>query len=424
MESDLSYQIILLACVVLSAIFSSAETALTTVTESYVRQLIEEKRVLLAPFKLWLTRPNRVLTAIIIGNNLVNTLAAVVATIYAQKLFSDYVISIATTVVTLVLLVFGEITPKTFARHNARAVLSVSLYIIYPFYFLLFPFVWVLSNLSTFLVSLLGGHTKREGPVATEEDIAYLIRLSHEEGVFKQEHGNMLQSVMSFGETTAREIMVPRTDLSSLPIDCGFKEILRLVSQYGYTRWPVYDGDIDHVVGILYVKDLINFLTVSSGQEFVLKNHLRKAIFLPESMRLDAVLREFKRQKLHLAIIVDEYGGTAGVVTLEDTLEEIVGEIHDEYDKEEEEETIKKLGENHFIAEGRASISNVQRKTGISLPNDESYDTLAGFLVSQFGEIPKKNASLEFENWRFEVTEVEEKRVVKVEIIALDPKVS
>ena len=154
----------------------------------------------------------------------------------------------------------------------------------------------------------------------------------------------------------------------------------------------------------------------------MLRNHLRKAIFLPESMRLDSVLREFKRQKLHLAIIVDEYGGTAGVVTLEDTLEEIVGEIHDEYDQEEEEETIKKLGDDHFIAEGRASISDLQKKTGISLPSDESYDTLAGFLVSQFGEIPKKNAVLEYENWRFEVTEVEEKRVVLVEIMALNPQ--
>jgi CBS domain containing-hemolysin-like protein len=418
MESDLSYQIILFACVVLSAIFSGAETALTTVPETYVRQLIDEKRVLIKPFKLWLTRPNRVLTVIIIGNNLVNTLAAVVATIYAQRLFNDYVISIATTVVTLLLLIFGEITPKTFARHNSRSIVVWLMYVIYPIYFLLFPAVWVLSNLSTFLVSLIGGHTKREGPVATEEDIAYLIRLSHEEGVFKQEHGNMLQSVMSFGETTAREIMVPRTDLSILPIDCDFKEILHLVSQYGYTRWPVYNGDIDHVVGILYVKDLINFLIASNGQEFILKNHLRKAIFLPESMRLDSVLREFQRQKVHLAIIVDEYGGTAGVVTLEDTLEEIVGEIHDEYDKEEEEETVNKISDQHFIAEGRASISYLNKQTGLSLPDDEQYDTLAGFLVAEFGEIPKNNAVLDYQNWQFRVIEVEENRVLKVEIKA------
>lgn len=422
MDSDLSYQIILVACIILSAVFSGAETALTTVTESYVRQLIEEKRVLIRPFKLWLMRPNAVLTAIIIGNSCVNTLAAVVATIYAQRVFDNYVISIATTGVTLLLLVFGEITPKTFARHNSRAVVAWLMYIIYPIYFLLFPAVWVLSNLSTFIVSLIGGHTKREGPVATEEDIAYLIRLSHEEGVFKQAHGNMLQSVMSFGETTAREIMVPRTDLSTLAIECSYQEILRLVSQYGYTRWPVYNGDIDHVVGILYVKDLINFLTNSRKEDFILKNHLRKAIFLPESMRLDAVLREFQRQKVHLAIVVDEYGGTAGVVTLEDTLEEIVGEIHDEYDKEEEEETVQKLGERHFIAEGRASISYLSRQTGVSLPSDELYDTLGGFLVAQFGQIPKKDAVLEWDNWHFRVTEVEENRVVEVEITAQEPK--
>jgi CBS domain containing-hemolysin-like protein len=416
MQSDLSYQIILIACVIFSAIFSGAETALTTVPESYVRQLIDEKRVLIKPFKLWLARPNRVLTAIIIGSNLVNTLAAVVATIYAQKLFDNYVISIATTGVTLALLIFGEITPKTFARHNSRRIVTWLMYIIYPMYFLLFPAVWILSNLSTFLVGLIGGHTKREGPLATEADIAYLIRLSHEEGVFKQEHGNMLQSVMSFRETTVREIMVPRTDLSSLPLDCPFKELLRLVSQYGYTRWPVYDGDIDNVIGILYVKDLINFLTTPQQQEFILKNHVRRAIFIPESMRLDGALREFQRQKVHLAIVVDEYGGTAGAVTLEDTLEEIVGEIHDEYDKEEEEQTVKKISEGHFIADGRTSISNLFRQTGINLPNDETYDTLGGFLVARFGEIPEQDALLEYEQWRFLVVEVEKNRIVKVEI--------
>lgn len=421
MDSDLSYQIILLACIVFSAIFAAAEMALTTVPETYIRKLIEEKRVFVRPFNLWLTRPNGVLTAIIIGSNVVNTLAAVVATIYAQRLFHEFVISIATTAVTLALLIFGEITPKTFARHNSRSVVSWLLYIIYPIYYLLFPAVWVLSNLSTFLVHLVGGRTKRVGPVATEEDIAYLIRLSHEEGVFKQEHGNMLQSVMSFKETTAREIMVPRTDLCTLPIDCSFKEVLALVAHHGYTRWPVYEGDIDHVVGILYVKDLINFQTTTDGRKFALKDLLRKAIFLPESMRLDSVLREFQRQKVHLAIVVDEYGGTAGVVTLEDTLEEIVGEIHDEYDKEEEEVTVKKIADRHFIVEGRTSISDLQKQTGISLPSEESYDTLGGFLVAQFGEIPKNNAVFEYGNWRFRVVEVEEKRIVKVEILAESP---
>ncbi len=416
MESDLSYWIILVACLLLSAMFSAAETSLTSLPEAYIRKLIEEKRVLIKPFQLWLNKPNRVLTTIIVGNNLVNTLAAVVATVYAQKLLDHFVISIATGCVTIALLVVGEITPKTFARHNARGLVTWLMYIIYPIYFLLFPIAWVLSNLAVFLVKLLGGHTNRVGPMATEEDIAYLIRLSHAEGVFKPEQGLMLQSVIAFRDTVVREIMVPRTELFSFAIDETYDEVLEQISTFGYTRWPVYEEDIDHVVGVFYVKDLIK-TKVPDHVPFHLKDYMRKALFIPESMKLDAVLREIQRKKVHLAVVVDEYGGTAGIVTLEDILEEIVGEIRDEYDKEEEEETIQVVGEHHFLADGRTSISDLERVTGIELPGDEAFDTLGGFLVSTFGEIPRKNAEFVFHGYIFRVTEVEEKRVLKVEII-------
>jgi CBS domain containing-hemolysin-like protein len=419
MESDLSYWIILVLCLVLSAIFSAAETALTSVPEAYIRKLVDERQVIVKPFLLWLSKPNRVLTTIIVGNNLVNTLAAVVATVYAQKLFDQFVISIATGAVTIALLIVGEITPKTFARHNARGLVHWLMYIIYPIYFLLFPAVWVLSHSAVFLVQLLGGHTKRVGPMATEEDIAYLIRVSHEEGVFKPEQGLMLQSVITFRDTSVREIMVPRTELFSLAVNESFDEVISQVTQHGYTRWPVYDDDIDHVVGIFYVKDLINF-QVQGGQDFHLKDHLRKANFIPDSMKLDAVLREFQRKKVHLAIVVDEYGGTAGIVTLEDILEEIVGEIRDEYDKEEEEQTVKQVGEHHFIADGRVSITDLERFTGIELPDDDAYETLGGFIISVFGKIPRKNAECIFQGSKFRVIEVEEKRVVKVEIMKAD----
>lgn len=415
MESDLFYLIVLLVCLLLSALFSGAETALTTVPETYIRKIIEDNRGLIRPFKLWLDRPNRVLTTIIVGNNLVNTLTAVVATVFAQKLFDQFVISIATGAVTVLVLIFGEITPKTFARHNARAVVAPMLYIIYPIYILLFPAVWLFTHFGVFMVHLLGGLTNRVGPLATEEDIEYLIRISHEEGVFKREQGQMLQSVISFRETSAREIMVPRTRLFSLHVDTPFEKVMEQVIHYGYTRWPVYTEDIDHVVGVFYVKDLINF-QVGGGKQFVLKEHLKKPIFIPESMKLDEVLREFQRKKIHLAIVVDEYGGTAGIVTLEDILEEIVGEIRDEYDREEEEQTIRKVGAHHFIADGRATISDVDRTCGLTLPHDEAFETLGGFLISVFGKIPKKHAEYIHHDWRLRVIEVEEKRIVKVEI--------
>lgn len=416
MESDLFYLIVLISCIILTALFSAAETALTTISETQIRKLIEEKKVFITPFKLWLTRPNKVFTAILVGNNMVNTLAAVVATIYAQKIFHDYVISISTTVVTVTLLVFGEITPKTFARHNAKGVLSWVLYIIYPIYFLLLPATWVLSHFAIFLVHLIGGRTKREGPLATEEDIAYLIRVSHEEGVFKPDQGLMLQSVIAFRDTSAKEIMVPRTELFSLTLDMSYEEILSQVATHGYTRWPVYSQDIDNVVGIFYVKDLLNFVA-GQGKKFNLKDHLRKVLFIPESMKLDAILREFQRKKVHLGIVIDEYGGTAGALALEDILEEIVGDIKDEYDKEEEEQTIKRINDEYFIASGRASISDLEKICGINIPNDDVYDTLGGYLITVFGQIPKINQEHDHDNWKFRVIDVEEKRIIKVEII-------
>ena len=423
MESDLSYFLALFFCVFLSAIFSASETALTSLPESYFRKIIEEKKGIIAPFSLWLYSPNRILTAIIIANNLVNTLAAVLATVYAQRLFSDYVISIATFCVTLALLIFGEITPKTFARHNAKYIVKWLLYAIYPVYLMLYPAVLILSYLAVFLVHSFGGKTSRVGPLATEDDIAYLIKLSHEEGVFKQEQGKMLQSVMSFRDTLVREVMIPRTDISSLDINSNYQEVMQNISQHGYTRWPVYEEDIDHVVGVLYVKDLINF-TQKEQENFNLKKVLRKPLFVPESMKLDGLLKELQKQKMHLAIVVDEYGGTSGVITMEDLLEEIVGEIRDEYDKEEEEETVSILSENHFIVDGRTSISDLEKKTDIILPTDESYDSVGGFLIFIKGKIPTKNSVVEHEDWRFKVVEVEETRILKIEITKIHPLVT
>lgn len=406
------YLVILGFCLMASAIFSTAETALITLPETKIRKIIEEGKGFLRPFKLWLMKPNRVLTTIIIANNLFNTLAAVVATVLAQLLFAQHVISIATGTVTILLLIFGEITPKTFARHNAILVVRWVLYLIYPLYFLLFPIAWFLSWFAVLLVRLLGGKTQRAGPIATQEDIAYLIKLSHKEGVFKKEQGQMLQSIIAFKDTCAKEIMIPRTQILSFEINRDLNYILDKVTEHGYTRWPVYQKTIDHITGIFYVKDLIHQL--QDNKQFILKEHLRKTIFVPESMKLDNILRELQRKKVHLAIVVDEYGGTAGIISLEDILEQIVGDIQDEYDVEDI--YIKKLAHNHFIVDGKTTISELKKATGLSLPTQEAYETLGGFLVHSLGKLPVKDYTYHYHGYSLKVIEVEEKRVISVEI--------
>ncbi len=420
MDPDLFFVVMMIACLLASAFFSALETALTTLSAARTKRLIEERPFSSRALSLWLKNPNRVLTSILVGNNIVNTLAAAMATVLAQSFFANHAISVATFGITLLLLIFGEITPKTFSRHNAERFAPIGMYIMVPFYLILLPVTLFLSLLAAKLVKLTGGKSDSSGPLATEEDIAYMIRLGHEEGVLKRSEGQLLQSVIEFRDTVAKESKVPRTGICSFEVDTSYEEVLAQVIDNGHTRWPVYEKNIDNIIGIFHAKDLL--LNIGKKQPFSLRNFLRPAKFVPDMMKIGSLMKEFQAGKAHLAIVVDEYGGTAGIISLEDVLEEIVGEIRDEYDYEEKDSIIEQIDANNFLADGKANLFELGKILGATFPESDAFDSLGGFLITRHGSMPQVGEQISFENFNFVIKAADEKKISEVQIIQASPQ--
>ncbi len=402
-------------CLSLSAFFSSSETALTALSESKARQLIEQRPHLGRYFRLWLDRPNRVLTTVLIGNNLVNTVATAVTTLLAQHFFANSAVTIAVASATIAILIVGEITPKTFAKQNAVAIAPFAMRGLWLVYTATKPIVVTFTWFSKLVVKVLGGELTRTGPFITEEDIAFMIRLGSSTGVIEPEEREMLDNVFEFGDTLVKEVMVPRPDISALKGGSTLDEVLTEIKSHGHTRLPVYGEDIDDVLGFLHAKDLLTRLPDIDQSAFDLMRYVRPALFVPELEKISELLKRFQKGKTHLAVVVDEHGGTAGIVSLEDVIEELVGDIHDEHDEEEEEE-ITAIGEGRYVAMGRSGIFELGEELEIAFPDDARYDTLGGFLIAQLGKMPHRGARVEFCGWAFVVKDVDQRKVNRVEI--------
>jgi CBS domain containing-hemolysin-like protein len=423
MDDFLAEILIFAVCLVLSGFFSSSETALTALSEAKARQLIEEKRRGAKALFLWLNRPNRVLTAILIGNNVVNVFTASYATVIAQKYFNNVALSLATGVTTIAILIVGEITPKTFAKQNAAMLAPSFMTLLTPFYWVTLPATWLFVSFSHAIVKISGGEITRTGPFVTEEDIAFLIRLGNRQGVLEEDEGELLESVFEFGDTMVKEVMVPRTGVSALPHDASLDEVVDEAQKSGHSRVPVYENTLDNIKGIFHAKDLIKILPKSDEVSFDLPQHLRATFFVPEVMKISDLLKELQRRKTHMAIVVDEYGGTAGLVTLEDILEELVGEIHDEYDNAEEERAFRQIDDEHFLANGHASIYELGEAMDVEFPAATDYESVGGFLIARLGSMPKKGAEVLHHGWRFVVLDADDRRVLSVSVERLSENV-
>lgn len=419
MDSPYLEWVIIILGLLGSAFFSGAETALTALSETKARQLIDEKvRGARALQKYWLEKPNHVLTTILVGNNIVNLFMASYVTVLTHQYVGEASIAIATGVTTLGILIFGEITPKTFAKVHAEKIAPWALVVLTPLYLICWRLglVWLLTNISRMVVKALGGEMTRSGPFVTEDDIAYMIVSGKEAGVIEEDEGEMLESVMEFGDTIAREVMIPRTNIHGVPITASFDDVIKVLTEFGHSRLPVYEDSIDNVSGFFHAKDLFPLMPVVPV-EFKLADHLRQAFFVPEAMKINELLKEFQERKTHMAIVVDENGGTAGVISLEDILEELVGEIQDEHDENEEEEpTIQKISDTHLVADGGAYIDELADLLDMEFPEDAPYDTVGGFFQHQYGKIPQVGSEFEFEGWQFVVQDADEKRVITLDI--------
>ncbi|MDX9752558.1 MAG: hemolysin family protein [bacterium] len=413
-------------CLVLSACFSGAETALTSMSKMRVKRLFtegEERYLILEP---WLREPNRYLATILVGNNFINILASVVSANFCERLLHtvfqvDYAVAygsaLAVGSTTFLLLVFGEIVPKTYSKEHAA---RISLIVIRPLdvmYRLLRPFIGMFLFISNRIIHLLGGPTIKEVPLVTEDDFRALVEISGKEGLLEEEEREMIHSIIDFGETLVKEIMTPRVDFQALPLGASLDEARKQAVQCGHSRIPVYQDDLDAIVGILYVKEL---LKLENGEEKELKDILRKPLFVPETTHVNQLLKKLKLEHNHIAIVVDEYGVTVGLITIEDVLEEIVGDIQDEYDEEPPMHEVLKDGT--IAADAKINLDELEEILQTEFPEIE-VETLGGFVSTLTGTVPQKGEAVEYDRWTFKIIDADERRIKRI-LISLKPQES
>ncbi len=372
-------------CVLLSGFFSGSETALTSLGELKVRHMLEENPKA-KPLQLWHDHPNKVLNTILIGNNIVNILGSVLATDFSAKVFGNAHIAAVTGVMTLMVLFFGEITPKTFAKHNAVAIAPYVIRILKVPYLFFYPFSYGINKLVKAMIALSGGKLDKDKNRITEDELEFYITESEKEGVIENGKSRMLQNIFDISEIYVKEVMVPRTDMIAIDIADPIESYMDKILASEFSRIPVYEENIDKIIGILYVKDLLRF--VNTDNETVdLRKVLRKPYFIPETKKIDSMLGEFQKSRNHMAVVIDEYGGVDGIVTLEDILEEIVGEIWDEYDTEEHEVT--QISNDTFIVDVRMDIDDFCDRFELEKTTEmDEYETVGGLVF----DIAEKNS--------------------------------
>ncbi len=394
-------QLILLICLLfLSGFFSSAETALFSISKTKTLHIAKKGGKLLQLIKKMKDDPHKLLSTILIGNNIVNVGAAALATSLSLGIFPNHAVGFTTGIMTFFILVFGEVLPKSIATRNNIFIAKIAIFPIYWLSILFFPFLAFLN-----FIPKLTGRIKKP-PGVTEEELMTFVEVVEEEGEIKEEEKELIYNIFELDDTNVSEIMTPRTDMFVVEA----KEKLRLDSiiQSGFSRIPVIEENIDHVIGILNIKDLFMH-QVKSSKEIDIRKIMTKPYFVPENKKLDNLLHQFKKIKHHMAIVVDEYGGVSGLITLEDTLEEIVGEIRDETDKDEPH--IVEMDNQTWMVLGKSEIEEVNEKTGMDIPDSKEYDTFSGFILEKIGRIPKEKEKIVFETFIITVKSMERNRL-------------
>ncbi len=391
---------VLTVLLLLSAFFSSAETALFSISKAKAIHLAKEKGFTNALIKKMKDDPHRLLSTILIGNNIVNVGASALATAIAIKLVSSNAVGIATGVMTFLILIFGEIFPKSIATRNNILIARI---VIFPIYWLSILFTPIIVFLN--FIPKLTGKIQRK-PKVTEQELLTMVEVVEEEGEIKEEEKELIHNIFEFDDTNASEIMTPRADMFVVDVEQEFN--LEEVVKSGFTRIPVIEGDFDHVIGILNVKDLLMHRATSDGKIDVRKI-MREPYFVPENKKLDNLLQQFKIRKQHLAVVVDEHGGVSGLITLEDALEEIVGEIIDETDKFEPH--IVKIKPNEWSVLGKAEIDEVNEKVNMNIPDTKEYDTFSGYVLDKIGRIPREKEEIALGDFIVIVKEMEGNRI-------------
>ena len=416
--SDAIQLVVLVILLALSAFFSSAETALTTVNRLRVRALVDDGDARAIVLAKVIDDPGKLLSAILIGNNIVNISASSIATLLATNFFGNAGAGIATGVMTLLVLIFGEVTPKTMASLKAEKIALSYAKTIYGIMFVFTPLIFILDLLSGGLLRLLGVDPDKRDDSVTEEDLRTIVEAGHEDGVLETEEHKMINNVFDFGDHQAKDIMVPRVDMCFLKLDATYEDFMEIYREEKFTRIPVYEETRDNVIGILNVKDLILY---DKNQEFHVKDFLREAYYTYEFKNTSELMMEMRKNSISIAIVLDEYGATAGLVTLEDLLEEIVGDIRDEFDEAEAEE-VQQLGEREYLVEGACKLEDLNDMIGLGIES-EDYDSIGGIVIDALQHLPSEGEEVTLDNGtRLIVEKIDKNRIEKVHIYLPEPK--
>ena len=406
--SDILQLVILVLLLSASAFFSSAETALMTSNKLRIRNLAEngDKR---AEKVLEITaNTDKMLSAILIGNNIVNLSASALSTTLTLKMFGSSLVGVATGVLTFLILVFGEITPKNVASKNAEDMALKYIGIISVLVIVLTPAIYIVNKVAGIVISLFIKNND-DNNMVTEDELRAMVEVSHEDGVIEKEEKKMIVNVVDFGDTVAGDIMLPRVDMVMVSVESSYEEILKIFREERYTRIPVYEESPDNVIGILNVKD---FLLIEDKENFSVKEHLREPLYTYEYKKTSSLMVDMRKTGANIVIVLDEYGTTVGLITLEDMLEEIVGEIRDEFDAEEDE-GITKISETEYLIDGSTNLDDVNDRIGLELSSDE-YESIGGIIMEKLGRLPVEGEVITFDNIILTVKKMDHARIEKV----------
>lgn len=402
--------VIVFVLLFLSAFFSSAETSLTTVNKVRLKSLEEQgnkraKRVLSI-----LENNGKMLSTILIGNNIVNIFASSLVTTFAIDVFGSVAVGIASGILTIAVLLFGEITPKTWAMINAEKITLAYSGIIKFLMFILTPVIFLIDKISIGIMWILRIDPNKKECAITERELKTYVDVGHEEGVIESEEREMIYNVFEFGDAVAKDIMIPRIDMVTAPIDCTYKELIAIFKQSMYTRIPVYENDNDNIIGLVNIKDLI---ALDNTSDFKIKDVLREAYYTYEYKKTADLLMEMRDSTMNVAFVLNEYGATVGMITMEDLLEEIVGEIRDEYDGDEAE-LIQEIDDNVYLVEGSMKLDDINDAIDTNF-DSEDYDSIGGLIIESLDRLPEDKESVTLENGTIlQVDGISQNRITKV----------
>lgn len=410
-SSSVSQIIALVFLVTMSAVFSSSETAITSVSKIKVRQLDQKDSKNAHLLKKLHDNMQTTISTILIGNNIVNIAASSIATILFTNIFHQNGALISTVVMTVFVLIFGEVLPKTIAQYKNKSVALKFSRFIYFLTIVFKPIVKVLNLLTRLVIKLFIGEGE-DSSTLTEEELKTLVEVSEEEGVLKNQETEIMINALELKETLAVDIMTPRTSMASVDIEDAESDLKEIIKNITYSRIPVYEDSIDDIIGVLHIKELAHKI-IEDDRDFKIRDILKPAFYAYEYIPVVDLFKQMRAKNISISIIIDEYGGTSGIVTMEDILEELVGEIDDEYDNEKE---VTKISDNEYLVDPEMRIDEVNERFDLDIKSDK-FDSIGGFVIELLDRMPKSKDEVEFENLKFVVVNVDKRKITQLMII-------